>query len=479
MANPLLSVIIPVHNAARFLPDAVASVRRQCYAPLEILIVDDGSEDDCARVAAELGEPVRYIRQEQAGPAAARNHGLELARGEFIGLLDADDLWPDQKLSIQMSRLLAEPDLDLVLGRVSYVALEGGEIPDFNFEGPDHEITNVHLGAGLYRRRAFEKVGHFDAGLRYGEDVDWFLRVREMRLNMRILRPVTLIYRLHDTNMTRAREDVDRHLAFALKRSIDRRRRMGADGRVPLARWFSYDEWWQGTPPLVSVIVPVFNGAQYVGEAVNSILTQSYRPMEAIVVDDGSTDETARVLDEFGPRIRRAAQAHAGQSAARNLGVDLATGRYLAFLDADDVWPEEKLAAQVAILEEDPQCDLLFGHVEQFRQHGGAGSGPMPGHLPGTLLVRRDTWLKVGPLRSDVKVGEFLDWLARSREQGLRERMDGRVWLRRRIHGDNLGVRERDARGDYVRLLKDAMDRRRRAGGEGAPCTVPHLDGQY
>jgi glycosyltransferase involved in cell wall biosynthesis len=467
MPNPLVSVIIPAYNAARFLPNAVASVRRQAYAPLEILIIDDGSRDNCARVAAESGEAVRYVRQEQSGPAAARNRGLELAQGEFIGFLDADDEWPEQKLSIQMSRLLAEPELDVVLGRVRYVALEGGEIPDYIFEGPDHELTNVHLGSGLYRRRAFDKVGNFDASLHYCEDVDWFLRARELRLRLRILRPVTLIYRLHGDNMTRHRERADQYLPMALKRSIDRRRRLGADANVPLDRWFSYDEWWQGTRPLVSVIVPVFNGARYVREALDSILRQTYQPVEAIVVDDGSTDETGKVLDEFGPRVRRAGQAHSGQSVARNHGVELATGRYLAFLDADDLWPEEKLAAQVTILEADPQCDLLFGHVEQFRQNAGAPSEPVPGHLPGTLLVRRDVWLRVGPLRSDVKVGEFLDWLLRSREQGMHERMDRRVWLRRRIHGDNLGVRERHASGDYVRLLKEAMDRRRRPAGGG------------
>ena len=470
MPNPLVSVIIPAYNAARFLPNAVASVRRQSYAPLEILIVDDGSQDNCARVAAESGEAVRYIRQERSGPAAARNRGLELAQGEFIGFLDADDEWPEQKLSIQMSRLLAEPELDVVLGRVRYVAIEGGEIPDYIFEGPDHEVSDVHLGSGLYRRRAFDKVGRFDASLRYCEDVDWFLRARELRLHLRILRPVTLIYRLHGDNMTRHRERADQYLLIAFKRSMDRRRRRGADAKVPLDRWFSYDEWWPGTRPLVSVIVPVFNGARYLREALDSILRQTYQPVEVIVVDDASTDETGIVLDEFGPRIRRAVQPRSGQSVARNRGVELATGRYLAFLDADDLWPDQKLAAQVAMLEEDPQCDLLFGHAEQFRQNAGAPSKPAPGPLPGTLMVRRDVWLRVGPLRSDVKVGEFLDWLLRARERGMRERMDGRVWLRRRIHGDNLGVRERDARGDYVRLLKEAMDRRRRPAGADGPA---------
>jgi len=468
MSNPLVSVIIPAYNAAHFLPHAVASVRRQGYSPIEIVIVDDGSEDGCARVAAELGDDVRYVRQEQAGPAAARNRGLEMARGEFIGFLDADDEWPEQKLSLQISRLLAEPELDLVLGRVRYVALEGGEIPDYVFEGPDHVLSNVHLGSGLFRRRAFEKAGNFDASLRYCEDVDWFLRARELHLPMRILRPVTLVYRLHGQNMTQQRERADRFLSLALKRSIDRRRRMGAGSMAPLGRWFSYDEWWAGTPPLVSVVMPVFNSARFVRQAVESILQQTHQPVEAIVVDDGSTDGTAQVLDEFGPRLRRVSQANAGQSVARNRGVDLATGKYLAFLDADDLWPMEKLAAQVKILEETPECDLLFGHAVQFRENGGGASEPMPGHVPGTLMVRRDAWQRVGPFRSDVKVGEFMDWMLRARFVGLREGMDGSVWLRRRIHADNLGVRQKDARGDYVRLLKDAMDRRRKPAAQAA-----------
>lgn len=464
MANPLVSVIIPAHNATRYLPDAVASIRRQQYEPVEILVIDDGSQDDCAGVAAACGADVRYVRQEQAGPAAARNRGLALARGEFIAFLDADDEWPEWKLSLQLARLLAEPELDLVLGRVQYVVLEGGQMPDYNFEGPDNVITNVHLGSGLYRRRVFDRIGNFAEDLRYCEDVDLFFRVREAGLKMRILRPVTLLYRLHGSNMTNQREKADRYLPVAFQRSLQRRRRAGA---AALPRWFSYDEWWPGCAPLVSVVVPVFNAARYVEEAIGSILRQGHAPVEIIAVDDGSTDESWDVVGRFGPRVRRYRQAHAGQSAARNLGVERATGKYLAFLDADDVWPEGKLEAQVSILESDEGCRLLFGMAQQFRDGGGDEGGMMPGVIPGTLLVRRADWQKVGPLRCDLKVGEFLDWMARARQLGLTERTDARVWLRRRIHGDNLGVRERGSRGDYLRVLKDAMDRRRKAAPAG------------
>jgi glycosyltransferase involved in cell wall biosynthesis len=467
MANPLVSVVIPVYNAAHFLPQAIGSVRAQEYDSLEIIVVDDGSTDNCADVAKSLGSDVRYDRQVNRGPSAARNRGLDLARGEFIGFLDADDQWPAHKLSVQLGRLLAEPELDLVLGRIQYVALPGGEIPPIQFEGPENTLTHVHLGSGLYRRRAFERIGSFDESIRFCEDVDWFQRAREHGLAMRILRATTLLYRLHGENMTRDRKLPDRLLTQVLKRSLDRRR--ASVGAVPsLAGWLSYDEWSDGAPALVTVVIPGYNAERHIVEALEGVLRQTYGPVEIVVVDDGSTDATAETVRRFGPRVRFATQANAGAGAARNRGVAMATGRYIAFLDADDSWPPEKLARQVEILEQNPGCDLVFGQVQQFVQGGKDLGGPEPGILPGTLLARREAFERVGPLAEDLKLGEFIDWYARAREAGLSSRIESDVWLRRRIHDDNLGVRERASRGDYLRVLKAAMDRRRQSAEKTA-----------
>ncbi|HEV8417024.1 MAG TPA: glycosyltransferase [Bryobacteraceae bacterium] len=467
MANPLVSVVIPVYNAAHFLPQAIGSVCAQEYESLEIIVVDDGSTDNCADVAKSLGSDVRYDRQVNRGPSAARNRGLDLARGEFTAFLDADDQWPAHKLSVQLGRLLAEPELDLVLGRIQYVALPGGEIPPIQFEGPENTLTHVHLGSGLYRRRAFERIGSFDESIRFCEDVDWFQRAREHGLAMRILRATTLLYRLHAENMTRDRTLPDRLLTQVLKRSLDRRRAGG--GAVPsLAGWLSYDEWSDGAPALVTVVIPAYNAERHIAEALEGVLRQTYRPVEIVVVDDGSTDATAETVRRFGPRVRFATQANAGAGAARNRGVAMATGRYIAFLDADDWWPPEKLARQVEILEQNPGCDLVFGQVQQFVHGGKDLGGPEPGILPGTLLARREAFQRVGPLAEDLKLGEFIDWYARAREAGLSSRIESDVWLRRRIHEDNLGVRERASRGDYLRVLKAAMDRRRQSAEKTA-----------
>jgi glycosyltransferase involved in cell wall biosynthesis len=221
MSRPLLSVIIPCYNAAKFLPEAMASVLRQQYEPLEILVIDDGSTDATPQVAAALAPAVQYLRQENRGPSAARNLGLGRARGDVIALLDADDLWPDGKLDLQVGRLMADPALDLVAGRVRYVA--------------------IHLGAAVYRRRAFDRVGLFDETLRYSEDHDWFLRAREEGLKMVVLAEVTLLYRMHDSNMTLNLRERNAVQARMLHKSLERRRRRSGTA-AELPPWSSYDE---------------------------------------------------------------------------------------------------------------------------------------------------------------------------------------------------------------------------------------------
>ena len=226
--RPSISVIIPAHDAERFLGDALDSVAEQRYQPVEVIVVDDGSTDATASVAHDHALAPHIVSQSQSGPGAARNRGIERASGNLIAFLDADDLWPAQKLARQVAVLVDEPGLDIVLGRIQYEALEGAVIPDLRYDDPDAKtLSNVHLGSGLYRRHAFERVGNFDESLRFSEDHDWFLRARELGIAITVLPDVTLIYRIHSTNMTLGRTINDIALTQVLKRSLDRRRAAG------------------------------------------------------------------------------------------------------------------------------------------------------------------------------------------------------------------------------------------------------------
>jgi glycosyltransferase involved in cell wall biosynthesis len=227
---------------------------------------------------------------------------------------------------------------------------------------------------------------------------------------------------------------------------------------------------------LVSVIIPVYNGEPFLGEAIESVLAQTYHPIEVIVVDDGSTDGSAQVVLGF-ESVRYDLQSHQGAAAARNRGVGLAKGEFIAFLDADDVWLKEKLTLQIAAFDVDSQTDLVFGHVKEFRSLGASHVlqeveevGPaVPGLILTTLVVRYDTFQRVGSFLPRWRTADFLDWYVRSQELGLKTKMLPQVVARRRVHGSNLSIREREElRSEYVSVLKLALDRRHQSGKAGS-----------
>jgi glycosyltransferase involved in cell wall biosynthesis len=215
---------------------------------------------------------------------------------------------------------------------------------------------------------------------------------------------------------------------------------------------------------LVSVIVPAFNAERYLGEAIKSALAQRYDPIEIIVVDDGSTDGTRALAEGFGPPVRAIFQPNTGPGAARNRGVDAACGTWLTFLDADDLWLPGTIARRLAALAEEPEETAVFGRVQQFTERDGTATeigAPSSGHLVGAMMIGRRAFDRVGVFRTDLRVGEFVDWHLRASAAGIRMKTLPEVMLRRRIHGENLGVRMRAHSTDFARVLKHALDRRR------------------
>jgi glycosyltransferase involved in cell wall biosynthesis len=217
---------------------------------------------------------------------------------------------------------------------------------------------------------------------------------------------------------------------------------------------------------LVSVVVPVFNGARFLAEALASVRAQTYTRLELIVVDDGSTDESAAIVRAVGRgAVHYVHQRTAGTAAARNHGVALSRGGLLAFLDQDDVWSADKLALQVDALRGDPALDMVFGMITQFysSERGSIGSlgRPLVGCLPSALLVRRSAFSRVGPFDPTWRIAEWADWYHRAVGLGLQSRVLPEIVARRRVHAQNKGVVLRSLRGEYVRMLKAGLDRRR------------------
>src|SRR5713101_8372569 len=172
--------------------------------------------------------------------------------------------------------------------------------------------------------------------------------------------------------------------------------------------------------PLISVVIPCYNAEAYLAQAIESALRQEAGLLEVVVIDDGSTDGSAGVARHFGGAVRYEYQANAGISAARNRGVELSVGRYLAFLDADDVWPEGSLQSRVDILRVHPGTACVFGAVEEFVSpdlHEDSGSRirlahpAQPARLAGSMLIEREAFLRVGFFDPRLTVGETIDWV--------------------------------------------------------------------
>jgi glycosyltransferase involved in cell wall biosynthesis len=144
--------------------------------------------------------------------------------------------------------------------------------------------------------------------------------------------------------------------------------------------------------PKVSVVIPVFNGEHFIQQTIESVLAQTFQDFEIIVVDDGSTDNTAEIVKGFGGKVTYQYQANAGADIAYNAGIASATGEFVAFLDHDDAWHPEKLARQVAILDRHPGVGLTYTELEYVDEEG--------------RLLNRTTWVEKRKVKGDL-TGDF------------------------------------------------------------------------
>jgi glycosyltransferase involved in cell wall biosynthesis len=190
--------------------------------------------------------------------------------------------------------------------------------------------------------------------------------------------------------------------------------------------------------------------------------------MEIVLVDDGSTDDSVEKIKQIkDERIRIIRQENAGAATARNNGVKLATGEYIAFLDADDLWAPNKLKWQFEQLELHKDVNMIYGQVKEFYDakveniDKRGEEKTFVGYSPIALLISKQDFLKVGEFQGKYKVAEFIDWYDRAKQLGLREIVLPQIVAYRRIHKGNLDRLHRADVKQYVAVLKEALDRRR------------------
>lgn len=195
----MISVVIPTFNRSAFLKKAIGSVLSQSYQDFELIVIDDGSEDDTSRVVASFDSGIKYIKQKNKGPAAARNLGIKNSKGEFIAFLDSDDWWNHSKLGIQFKAMQENPEY--AISHTEEVWYRNGELLNQKQKHRKHHgyifdkclpMCAVSMSTVMARREIFDNVGLFDEGLPCCEDYDFWLRASVGHKLLLIDKPLTL-----------------------------------------------------------------------------------------------------------------------------------------------------------------------------------------------------------------------------------------------------------------------------------------------
>jgi glycosyltransferase involved in cell wall biosynthesis len=439
MSAPLLSVILGVYNGIDFLDSAVNCIVSQNYSPLEIIIVDDGSTDQTADAAENwknrCPDQIRLIQRANGGVAAARNTGLQAARGEFIAILDVDDLWMPGTLNAFFSALIANPQAAVVQGyiRRTWITETAG--------GPRYErdfVPYLAMNAGslFFRRSVFDTVGLFDERPSQNEDTDMHLRIREAGLKIYVLERLALIYRMHGRNITHGVDLKEGDFFKVLYNSLQRRRASGASGSLDGLHYFG--DAARPKPSLSAVIPLDIASTQSAPDpalrrTLDSIAAQNYPDIEIIIVhpEDLTPAADALAAGYPGAWFRMLGLPRWDLLSALNAGAQAASGELIAWCQPGDAWSSHRLRMQLGYLLPGRPEQAVTGLVRYVIDPTQSYPAGLPEHLDGrgyqdvlgTLLIRRSLFTASGGFTTTSgfsPLASLTDWFMRIKESGAK-----------------------------------------------------------
>ncbi len=394
----LVTVVIPCFNYGKFLWDALGSVLAQTYPNIEVLVMDDGSSDaETLDVLEAIRDPrVRVIHQSNQGLAQTRNNGAAIARGEYLLFLDADDRLEPHAIGLLLYALLRNPKAAYAYSYQRFFGDQELVWAPQSYNAYDLLWANHPSVCSLVRASALHDVGGYSPEMLYGyEDWEFWLRLSgKAHYGTRVDAPV-FEHRRHGVTMTHTAHERQRFLHSRI-----------VELNASLYRPGAISERKSGWRPAVSVIVPVYNRAEFLDETLRSLNAQTMQDFELLLVDDGSTDpEALRVLDE----LSRSGSAtvvrceHGGVATARNKGAELARAELILFLDSDDMLDPTALEKLCWAITVRPDLAFVYSGVVHFGDIQAVvydEFDPERLHkenfLTVTSIMRRDVYLALG-----------------------------------------------------------------------------------
>ncbi len=404
--TPLVSVIVPTYNVDLYIKKCLDSLQAQTLGDLEFLCIDDGSTDASGQILDEYAardKRFKVVHQKNQGAAAARNVGLDMAKGEWVAFMDPDDFYPTADTLQVMYENAIHHNVMVCGGSMTIINRKGhvvkkkhiGDYNGYNF-AQDGMISfkDYQFDYGytrfIYNRAFIEKHNLRFPLVRQFEDPPFFVHALSLAGSFYALHRPTYTYLggngWEKTDWVANNYQKPRDMLSGMAQVCKIAENQNFEKlRLRRLRFFFYgagevfqredvlpgikDDYakvLKHHTPLVTIVVPVYNDEKYVSECLDSILSQSYRNIEVICVNDGSTDNSPSILKQYAEKsdaffnIKIVDQENGGLSAARNTGMKHATGKYIYFLDSDDMLNWNDAILEMVLLAEENHLDQLI-----------------------------------------------------------------------------------------------------------------------
>jgi glycosyltransferase involved in cell wall biosynthesis/ADP-heptose:LPS heptosyltransferase len=478
----LVSAIVSTYNSERFLCGCLEDLERQTIADrLEVIVVNSGSEENEEGIVKEFQRKysnIVYIKtDEREGIYTAWNRGVRAASGKYITNANTDDRHRPDAYEVMVRTLEANPGAALVYGDQivtdtansdfeSCHVVEEARRSEFSWE---RLLFGCCVGSGpMWRKSVHDELGFFDESLTCAGDWDFWLRIAK-RYEFKHIGEVLGTYYNNEDGLEHGRKIHGWYERYIV-------------GRRYGNPYISVMPVYKGNEKsLVSVIIPAYNAADYIGGAIESVLIQNYQNFELIIINDGSTDETQAIIDKFkDERIRCIRQENRGVSAACNEGIRQSMGRYIVRLDADDMMSPDFIAQHLQQFEKYPDADLVYCDdclidekdkpIRVIKRPEYDDSGAMIRDLfaagfpvvPFRTCIKRSVFDRIGFFDEGLVVAEDYDMMRKFVKAGLKCRHLASSLYLRRMTSDSLSrgwtKQKADAHFEVMRRYEESFD---------------------